>query len=307
MPRKRTLSRPKSVRLPGADYAIQVLGERRAPLRDFYHALLRRPWRHTIAAISAVFLTANALFAIAYVISGGVAHAGARSFVDAFFFSVQTMGTIGYGSMYPESAAANLVVVVESITSLTLTALATGLVFAKFSRSTARIVFTREAVISPVDGIPTLTFRLSNQRGNRIVDAKIRCVVVRKEVTAEGHTFYRMLDLHPTREHALSLSRSWVVMHPIDQNSPLYGKTPEAVATEETEVGVMVVGLDETTMQPIHASHQYYARHLLWGARHADILSEAPNGDLVLDLDKFHDTEPTAPSASFPYPSQARD
>jgi len=293
--------------VPGANYEIHVLGERRAPLRDFYHALLRRPWRHTIAAISGVFLAANALFAIAYVVSGGVAHAGPRSFVDAFFFSVQTMGTIGYGAMYPESPAANVLVVAESITSLTLTALATGLVFAKFSRSTARLVFTRQAVISPIDGVPTLMFRLSNQRGNRIVDAHITCVLVRKEVSGEGHTFYRMLDLHPTREHALSLSRSWSVMHPIDQRSPLHGKTPDDLAADETEIGVMVVGLDETTMQPVHASHQYFAHQVIWGARHADIITEAPNGDLVLDLDKFHDTAPTAPCASFPYPRAGGD
>jgi len=202
MTRKRTWSQPTRLRPPGADYSIRVLGDRRAPLRDFYHALLRRPWRHTIAAISAVFLAANALFALAYLASGGVAHAAPRSFPDAFFFSVQTMGTIGYGSMYPESPAANLLVVAESITSLTLTALATGLVFAKFSRSTARVIFTREVVISPVDGLPTLMLRISNQRRNRIVDAQIRAVVVRKEITAEGNVFYRMLDMRLTREHA---------------------------------------------------------------------------------------------------------
>jgi inward rectifier potassium channel len=289
MPRKRTWSRPKALRPPGADYNIQLLGERRAPLRDFYHALLRRPWRHTIAAICA-----------------GVAHAGARSFIDAFFFSVQTMGTIGYGAMYPESAAANVLVVAESITSLTLTALATGLMFAKFSRSTARLIFTREAVISPVGGVPTLMFRLSNQRGNLIVDAHIQCVLTRKEITTEGHTFYRMLDLHPTRERVLSLSRSWSVQHPIDEKSPLHGKTPGDLLADESEIGVMVTGLDETSMQPIHASHLYYGRQVVWGARHADILSEAPNGDLVLDLARFHDTEPTPPSPQFPYPT-ARD
>ena len=294
--------KPVTVKAPGADYEIRIVGDRRAPLRDFYHALLRRPWRHTIAAISAVFLTANALFALGYMATGGVAHAGSRSFADAFFFSVQTMGTIGYGSMYPDSGAANVLVVAESITSLTLTALATGLMFAKFSRSTARVVFTREAVISPIDGVPTLMMRLSNQRGNRIVDAQIRAVMVRKEVSAEGNTFYRMLDLHLTREHALSLSRSWSVMHPIDAQSPLHGKTPEDLANDETELSLMVVGLDETSMQPIHASHQYFTRQILWGARHADILSEAENGDLVLDLNKFHDTEPTAPSPQFPYP-----
>jgi len=143
MPRKPLVATP-----PGADYSIRVVGDRATPLRDFYHALLRWPWSATITAISALFLAANALFAAGYLITGGIAHAAPGSFVDAFFFSVQTMGTIGYGAMYPESAAANILVVAEAITGLTLTALATGLVFAKFSRSTARIVFTREVVIA---------------------------------------------------------------------------------------------------------------------------------------------------------------
>jgi inward rectifier potassium channel len=302
MPRKRRRSRQTSVRTPGADYTIRVLGDRRAPLRDFYHFLLRRPWGVTIATISATFMFANMIFAFGYLMTGGIGHARPGVFLDAFFFSVETMATIGYGALYPESTAANVLMVAESITSLTLTALATGLVFAKFSRSTARIVFSREVTVSPVDGVPTLMFRISNQRGNRIVDVQIRAVVVRKQIHSEGHTFYPMIDMHLTREHALSLSRSWSVMHIIDSSSPLYGRTPGMVADEEAELGVMVVGLDETTMQPIHASHQYYARQILWGARHSDILSEAGNGDLVLDMDKFHDTEPTAPTAEFPYP-----
>jgi inward rectifier potassium channel len=302
MPRKRRHSRQTTTRTPGADYAIRILGDRRAPLRDFYHALLRRPWSVTIAAISATFLIANAIFALGYLATGGVGHARPESFLDAFFFSVETMGTIGYGVMYPESTAANVLMVAESITSLTLTALATGLVFAKFSRSTGRIAFSREVTISPVDGVPTLMFRISNQRGNRIVDVQIRAVIVRKQIRSEGHTFYPMIDMHLTREHALSLSRSWSVMHTIDSTSPLYGRSPETVADEESELGIMVVGLDETTMQPIHGSHQYFARQILWGARHSDILSEADNGDLILDMDKFHDTEPTAPTAEFPYP-----
>jgi inward rectifier potassium channel len=302
-PRRSTIGRISSrMRAAGADYEVRVVGDRRAPLRDFYHGLLKRPWWVTIAAISGAFLFANAVFAVGYMLAGGIAHVGPRLFLDDFFFSVQTMGTIGYGAMYPESAAANILVVAESITSLTLTALATGLVFAKFSRSTARLVFTREAVISPVDGVPTLMFRVSNQRGNRIVDAQIRSVLVRNEKTGEGKTFYRMLDLRLTRERALSLSRSWSVMHPISRESPLYGRTPEQLASDETEIGVMVIGLDETSMQPLHASHQYFARQVLWGARHADILSEAEDGNLILDLNKFHDTETTDATADFPYP-----
>jgi inward rectifier potassium channel len=294
--------KPPRIVAPGATYGIRVVGDTRAPLRDFYHALLRLPWWVTVAAISGVFLAANAVFAVAYTVVGGIAHGQAGSFADAFFFSVQTMGTIGYGALYPDSLAANLLVVAESITSLTLTALATGLVFAKFSRSTARLVFTQQAAISPMNGVPTLMFRVGNQRGNQIVDARIRVVMVRSEKTAEGGTFYRLLDLRLQRDHALSLSRSWSALHPIDAGSPLFGETPESIEAKEIELQVSVLGLDDITMQPVHASHRYFTHQILWGHRHADVLSEAPDGDLVLDLRKFQDVERTVPTPDFPYP-----
>jgi inward rectifier potassium channel len=296
----------RSVRLvpPGATYGIRVLGDERAPLRDFYHALLQMPWSVTVAAISGVFLAANAVFAVGYLIVGGVAHGQPGSFLDAFFFSVQTMGTIGYGNLYPESLAANFLVVAESITSLTLTALATGLVFAKFSRSTARLVFTRQAVISPLNGVPTLQFRLGNQRGNQIVDTRIRVVMMRTETLSEGGTFYRLLDLKLTRDHALSLQRSWSALHVIDASSPLFGETPETFEKKEIELQVSVIGLDDITMQPVHGQHRYFTHQILWGRRLTDILSEDADGDLVLDLHKFHHTEASKPTETFPYPRE---
>jgi inward rectifier potassium channel len=294
--------KPVTVKAPGADYEIRIVGDRPAPLRDFYHALLKLPWWATIAAISAAFLVTNALFAAVYLEVGGVSHAATASFRDAFFFSVQTMGTIGYGAMFPESTAANVVVVGESIVSLLLTALSTGLVFAKFSRSTARFVFTRHAVISPLNGVPTLMFRLGNERGNQIVNAHIRLVMVRTERPIEGGTFYRMLDLQPSRERAMSLSRSWNVQHTIDASSPLAGETPASVVEKEVELQVMVVGTDDITMQMVHASHRYFAKDIVWGARLADVLSETPDGHMLLDLRRFHDVEATAPTPDFPYP-----
>jgi inward rectifier potassium channel len=293
--------KPRLFRAPGADYQIRVIGDRPAPLRDFYHALLRLPWSVTIAVIAGTFLVVNAVFAAGFVETGGVANARPGSFADAFFFSAQTMGTIGYGAMYPQSRAANVLVVVEAIAGLTLTALATGLVFSKFSRSTARVAFTREAVISPVNGVPTLMFRMSNQRGNQIVDAQIRVVLSRTERTSEGKTFYRMHDLTLTRERIPSLSRSWTVFHPIVPGSPLHQCTPDLAREQAIELGATVVGLDDITMQTVHANHRYYGAHILWGARHADVLSEDDAGDLVLDLGKFHDVEPTAPTTDFPF------
>lgn len=287
----------RTIRDPNADYEIRVVGDRTSVLRDFYHLLLKRSWWVTLAAISAMFLTANALFAIVYAIVGGVAHAQPGSFRDAFFFSVETMGTIGYGAMYPDSTAANLVMVIESITGLTLIALATGLVFAKFSRSTARMMFSHKAVISSLNGVPTLMFRLGNQRGNQIVDAQLRVVMIRTERLADGGAFYRMLDLPLTRQRALSLSRSWNALHLIDGVSPLSGETRQSLLDKEIELQVLVVGLDDITMQTVHAQHRYFAKDILWGHKLADVLSETPDGHLLLDLRRFHEVEPVPGAA----------
>jgi inward rectifier potassium channel len=285
-----------------AGYEIRVVGARPTPLRDFYHALVRMPWWATIGTIAAVFLAANALFALGYLATAGIAQARHGSFADAFYFSVQTMGTIGYGSMYPASNAANVLMVVESLTSLILTALATGLMFAKFSRSTARMVFAREAVIHPMNGVPTLSLRLGNARGNQVVDAQIRTVLVRTERTAEGQTFYRTIDLPLARDRVLSLQRSWTVLHTIDEKSPFHRLTPEEAAASEMELQVLVVGLDDVTMQTVHGGHRYFSREIRWGARHADVLSEPRPDLLLLDLDRFHEVEPTEPTPDFPYP-----
>ncbi len=294
--------KPLRIAAPGARYQIQVIGHRRAPLRDFYHLVLRISWATTFVLVGALYLAVNGLFAVGYLVTGGLAHARPGSLADTFFFSVQTMGTIGYGAVYPETPWANVLVVTESFTGLILTALVTGLVFAKFSRSTARMSFTREAVISPVNGQPSLSFRVTNERSNRIVDAQIRAVAIRRETTTEGSTFYRMVDLRLSRDRALSLTRSWTAIHPIDEHSPFWNQTPESIDEQELEVQVLIVGLDETTMQTVHAGHRYFAHQLLWGARHVDVLVETADGNVVLDLTKFHDTEPTAPTNGFPHP-----
>lgn len=289
------------IRRPGAKYEVVVRGADRTPFSDFYHALLRLPWWVSFLTIVLVFLTSNLVFALIYVEVGGVANAQPGSIADAFFFSVQTMGTIGYGNMYPSTHAANTVVVAESTVSLILTALATGLVFAKFSRSTSRFVFTHEAVIYPRNGVPTLTFRLGNQRGNQIVNAEVHLSWSFTETLDDGKIFYRSLDLKLSRERFLTLSRSWTVLHIIDESSPLFGITPEKFSKMESELQVMVVGLDDTSLQSVHAGTQYFTHQVLWGARHKDILSESEDGNVILDLRGFHDIESTAATPSFPY------
>jgi inward rectifier potassium channel len=294
------VARPIRFKAPGADYEVRIVGVRPTPLRDFYHALLRHSWAVTLAVIALVFVVVNGAYAALYVALGGIANARPGSYADAFFFSVQTIYTIGYGSMYPVSPAANALVVSEALVGLVLTAMATGLVFAKFSRQAARVQFSREAVVAVMNGKPTLSFRIGNERGNRIVDAQIRVSLVRTE-RSEGGTFYRSVDLRLARARVFSLTRSWSVLHTIDDASPLAGTTPESLVGDEAELQVLVVGLDDTSLQPIHASHQYFAGQILWGARHADVLSESEDGALVLDMRKFHDIEPTRASDDFPY------
>lgn len=280
---------------------VTVLGAPSARFRDYYHRFLRLSWPRAMGAIVALYLAANAVFAVAYVLLGGIGNARPHNLADAFFFSVQTMGTIGYGAMYPQSLAANVLVVAESVVGLIMTALATGLVFSKFSQSSARIVFTRQATIAPMDGVPTLSFRLGNERGNHIVEATMKVVMIRTERTREGSTFYRMIDLPLSRERSPAFTRSWTALHPIVPGSPLHGLTPDDLKAQEIELLATVVGTDDTSLQPVHARQQYTDDQIVWGARHRDILHEQPDGSFVINLHEFHELAPAEPIEGFPY------
>ena len=281
---------------------IIVVGARRTPFSDVYHHLLRAPWWLDLLGLSGLFLLLNLLFAIAYVSVGGVAGARPGSLADHFFFSVQTMGTIGYGVMHPLSAGAEALVTAEVIVGVSLVALASGMLFSKFSVPRARMQFAEWATISPFDGVPTLMFRLGNERASQIIEATVRVVLVRTERTAEGVVYYRMRDLRLERDHSPAIARSWTVMHTIDGSSPLNGAMPETLERDEVEFIITVVGIDETSAQNLHARHTYGHERVRWGARHADMLSERPDGRLQLDMRQFHRVIDTAQTAAFPYP-----
>jgi inward rectifier potassium channel len=207
--------------------------------------------------------------------------------------------------MYPVSLSANVLVVAESIAGLITVALATGVVFARFSRTTGELLFSRHAVISPMDGTPTLSFRIGRDRSSGLFEARVAVSVVRTERTKEGVLFYRMYDLPLVRSQSQLLSRSFTVMHRLTEGSPLFGVTPADCERDEVELSVSVVGTDATSLQPVHATHIYQPADVLWGARLADILRELPSGDIELDVRKFHDILPTSPTPDFPYPPAA--
>lgn len=282
-------------------YEIRVVGGPPFNLRDLYHALLSVPGWAALGFIVAIYLALNAAFAALYLLTGGIANAAPGSFLDAFFFSVQTMGTIGYGAMYPVTRVANLLVVAESVAGLVTTALATGLVFARFSLLRARVAFSSRAAIGPFDGTPTLMLRVGNERRGRIVDVVFRLTLWRTTRTAEGVAIYRNLELPLVRERAPSLTRAWTVAHRIVPGSPLHDATPASLQADEAELTLEVSGVDEISGQPVHALRTWIAPAIVWGARLADVLSETEGGNLLLDLRRFHEVTPTRPRPDFPY------
>src|SRR5262245_8799429 len=300
----------REARRPGVSpgqlsYSFRVIGSRHGSFRDAYHALLKMPWWGAIGLIVLAFLVINALFALVYMEIGGIGNAERDSFLDAFFFSVQTIGTIGYGAMFPATRLANFVVLVELVVGILFTALSTGLIFVRFSQTRGRILFSKCAVISPMDGVPTLMIRLGNERRNAIYDAEMHLNLVRTRRTAEGQPFYRFENLKLVRQRAPTLMQSWTILHRIDETSPLRGTTPESLAGVEAELEVALSGVDDTSLLPVHGRYTYEHFTIYWGARLADVLTEAPDGNLVLDLRKFHDVVPTQPTADFPYPRAA--
>jgi inward rectifier potassium channel len=182
--------------------------------------------------------------------------------------------------------------IVESLFSIIVTALATGLVFAKFSRPLTRVAFSTDVVITPHEGIPTMMFRVGNRRGNVIVEATIHVVAYMTTITVEGETFYRGYDLRLTRERQVGMTRGWTVMHVVDATSPLHGLDKAGLEKAELELHIAITGIDDTTTQTVYRMHRYEVANVKFGERFADTLSTLPDGTFVLDLNNFDRTVP---------------
>jgi inward rectifier potassium channel len=291
--KKRRLPSPVRIIKQNGRLNIVGMGAWYSYWRDPYHLLLTISWSGFLTMIALGYFVANALFALAYLAGGNcIANARPGNFLDAFFFSVQTMASIGYGVMYPLTAYANAMVAIEALAGLMGLAMGSGLMFARFSQPTARVLFSRVAVIVPFNRVPTLMFRAANQRRNQILEAQMRVRLTRDEVIVEGEFMRRVYDLKLVRSQNPLFSLSWTAMHPIDEHSPLYGATPETLAAAETVLIITLTGIDETVSQTLHARHTYAAHEILWNMRFADILSRMPDGQRHIDYTRFHDVIP---------------
>ncbi len=260
---------------------------------DFYHLLLTLSWPKFLAFVGIGYVVLNVVFALAYLATGdGIEHARRGNFLDTFFFSVQTMATIGYGVMHPKTLSANVLVAIEALLGLLGVAMATGLMFARFSIGRARVLFSRVAVITPYNDMPTLMFRVANERENWILEAQIHLTLVRSEISTEGYEMRRFYDLPLVRSHSPLFSLSWTVMHTIDESSPLYGVTAAEIAKDNMELLMIFTGLDETLSQTIHARHSFISGEIIWNMKFVDILSRTKDGRRCIDYSYFHDVIP---------------
>ncbi len=258
--------------------------------RDPYHLLLTLPWTAFIAVIAVSYLAVNVLFALLYMAGGDcIASAKPGSFLDFFFFSVQTLATIGYGTMYPKTIYSNTIVTIESMIGMVQIAVLTGLAFARFSKPTARVVFSRIAVIKPYEGVPTFIFRTANRRRNQIIEAQMRVYLMRDEVTAEGQSIRRIYDLQLLRSQSPSFALTWLAIHPINESSPLNGMTAESLIQTNTTIVISISGIDETVAQVVYARHTYAAHEILWNHRFVDIIHHTADGHRYIDYQHFHD------------------
>lgn len=278
--------RTRTSRIEGTSYDFTIIDDRPIDLRDLSHAVLGLSWPAMLGLLTAVYALLNALFALAFFFSGGVANLPDQSLKHCFFFSVQTMATIGYGAMYPQSDAAHVLVFVESVVGLVFTALATGLVFVRFSRIRGRVQFAQKVTIGQYDGARWLTVRIGNGRSNRIFDAQFRLLLMRTVKRPGEPVLYRSEPLTLVRDVAPNLQRAWNLMHRIDEASPLWGATAESLLASEAEVHLAVAGTDETTLQTVHGRFVWEAPNIAFGVRPADVVSEQ-NGNVVLDLRHF--------------------
>jgi inward rectifier potassium channel len=258
--------------------------------RDPYHLVLTIPWMGFFCLITLTYLGINSLFALAYLAGGDcIANATPGSFPDAFFFSVQTLASIGYGALYPKTVYANAVVTIEAMFGLVGISVLTGLAFARFSKPTARVVFSRAAVITPYEGGPVLMFRTANKRRNQILEAQMRVYLMRDEVTREGQHIRRIHDLPLLRSQTPGFNLSWTVIHPIEEDSPLYGYSSEALVQMNSSIVISLSGIDETVTQVVHARHTYTAQDIFWNHRFVDIIHFTQEGDRYIDYNCFHE------------------
>ena len=284
---------PKSVSVRSGQVEFLKLNLQRWEYRDIYQWFLALKWPEFIALIAGIYIVLNLIFAEFYELgNGSIAGLRPGSYEDAFFFSVQTLATVGYGHWYPQTLYGHIVTTIEIIVGVFGLAVMTGLIFVRFSRPAARILFSKAIVIGSLNGQPTLMLRVGNLRAQSMVEAEFRLLFTRDEPIVEGDSFRYFYNLKLHFDRLISFPAALTLRHTIDEQSPLFGETAESLAKSRATFVASVIGIDPVIPAAVQTQHDYTWRDVRFGERFVEIYSEPSDGKLTVDFGRLHDTEP---------------
>jgi inward rectifier potassium channel len=287
---RRQRSEGKSQLLRFGHREIETLGLSQGFWGDLYHRSMTVYWPVFFGSAAAIFVALNAVFGFLYSLCHEpIANAAENGPLAYFYFSIETLATVGYGDMHPQTNYGHLIATIEIFTGMSFLAVMTGLIFARFSRPRARFVFAKEAVITRHEGRPTLMIRLANARHNTVSRASARLWIIRAERTKEGDQLRRFYEIKLDRSEHPMFVLSWMLFHVIDNDSPLHGMTASDLAEGDALLVLNVGGLDDSSAQQLYARHIYSWRDIRWHYRYKDIASVSPQGRFLLDYTKFDD------------------
>ncbi len=260
-----------------------------------YHYLLTISWTRFYAIAAFSYFLTNVVFAAAYYLCGPESLHGSTEvsplghYLDAFFFSVQTLATIGYGRLTPNGLPANILVSIEALLGLLGFAVITGFLFARFSRPTMRIVYSDQAVVAPYHDMTAFMIRIANQRNSQLVNVEAT-LVLSVRIPETGKRKFHGLTLE--RSKVMFFPLHWVIVHPIDETSPMQGMTAESLAEADAEFFVLLSATDEVFSQTVHSRSSYKFDEVQWGAKFSDMFQPIEGGRIAIDLRNIHKIEP---------------
>jgi inward rectifier potassium channel len=283
------MSKARIVRLGGREVITEGLSL--SFWADISHRCMTASWPAFVGGAALVFATFNAVFAVFYWIGDlPISNVRGGDYIDYLYFSIETLSTAGYGDMHPQTHYGHFIATIELFTGIFSMSLMTGLIFARFSRPSARLLFANNPVISDHDGHPTLMVRLANERHNIISNATARLWLFKNVVSKEGQSFRRFYELPMVQNESPALALSWTLFHVIDEDSPLYGLNADGLETHSAALSVVVSGYDVVAAQTVHARKSYDHPDIRFGHRYAEILGTADDGRLRIDYGRFHET-----------------
>lgn len=263
---------------------------------DIFHRLTLLSWPQFFLVVFLIYFVVNCFFSSLYMLIGVEHLQGIRGtslieqFWGAFFFSAQTLTTVGYGHVAPVGLVASALSSVESLVGVLGFAIASGLVYSRFSRPIPKILFSRNAIFAPYLDINAWMFRMINESPNELVDVRVDVSLSRLETLPNGQRTRRYYALKLERNQVNFFPMHWTLVHPLTEDSPLYGATPESMQESDSEFLVYIRAIEETFLQQVHARYSYRYEEITWGAKFKAMFDSSKiEGVVKVDVQKIHD------------------